>query len=71
MKIRAACQDWMIFHTMSFSSFCSRNGQEAVHVEGKDFGDKKSVVCVFRREMGEVKPFDSSVKGLRKNSPEL
>lgn len=48
MKIRAAGQEWMIFHTMSFSSFCSRNGREAVHVEGKDFGDKKLVVCVYK-----------------------
>lgn len=61
----------MIFHTVSFSSFCSRNGHEGVHVEGKDSGDKKIAVCMFIREMGEVKPFDSSVKGQRKNSPEL
>lgn len=56
MKIRAAGQEWMIFHTMSFSSFCSRNGQEAVHVEGKDFGDKKLVVCVYKGD-GRGKAF--------------
>lgn len=28
-------------------------------------------VYVFIRDMGELKPFDSSVKGLREYSPEL
>lgn len=51
-----------MFHMTNFSSFCCRNGHEAIHVGGKDFGDKKLVVCVcmFIREMGEVYPFDRS-----------
>lgn len=69
----------MIFHMTGFSFFC-RNGHEAIHVEGKNFGDKKLVVCVcmFIREMREVNPFDASfyyiigsAKGQRKNSPEF
>lgn len=52
----------MACHMTNFSSFCCRNGSEAIHVEGKDFGGKKLVVCVcvcvFIREMGEAYPFD-------------
>lgn len=49
----------MMFHMANFSFFC-RNGQEAIHVEGKDFEAKMPVVCMFIREMGEVYPFDRS-----------
>lgn len=54
-----------MFHTMNFSPFCSGNGQEAVYVEGRIWG-QSACVRVFIRETGEVKPPDSMIKSLRK-----
>lgn len=72
MKIGAAGQEQLMFHMMNFFLFWELLGSSLCR--GEDFGDQELMhVCMyaFIREMEEVKPSDSSIKGLRKYSPEL
>lgn len=57
-----------------FLPFLLQELPESSSCRGEDVGDQDLVhmcMCTFIREMGEVKPSDSSIKGLRKYSLEL